>query len=739
MKNKITKNFVLNFIKYLIIFGIIGGILCTGIFYFIATKVEKVDYTSIALNFSSVIYAKDKEGEFVEYDQIYGEQNRLWLDIDKMPDYLPNAFIAIEDERFYKHFGFDIPRTVKASFNYIIRRDSSYGGSTINQQLIKNITGKNERNARRKIIEIFRAIDMDRKLDKDEILELYVNTIYLGQGCNGVETAAKKYFGKSAAELSLAEAASIAGITQYPAKYDPIVNPENNKEKQEIVLKKMYELKMISREEYDQAVSEKLEIQNNEVFDGADKGTHNYFVDKVIDDVLNDLQEELGVSKTVAIKMVYSGGLKIYSTMDRDLQNAVDKVYENPSKYIYYDENDPVQSAIVIMDPSTGEIRALSGGLGEKQGDRILNRAFDSYRQPGSSIKPLTVYGPGFEKNKITPNTIEVDAPFKIGDHEIKNSYSGFRGAMTIRHAIEQSVNTVACKTLKKVGIDTSYNFAKDKMHLSSLENADRSISPLALGGLTKGVSVADMTAAYSVFANNGMYSKPYTYEKVLDNNGKTILEKSPKQSLAMSKRAAQTTLNCLRGVVLRGTGTGASISSTIEIAGKTGTSDDKFDRWFMGVTPYYATGCWVGYDSPKATAKYGSNPAIALWDACMKEALKDLPAKKFDYSSMNSKDLTVAPKPEKDDEDEDKNSVSAKICLDSGLLASENCAAASNGSRVVTKNFPEGEIPKETCTGHQSARIDTTTGMIANPNCPPDAVKTEIVYMPAVSECKKH
>ncbi len=736
MKGKINKKFTSSFLKYLVIFGILGIVLCVGLFYIIAINVDKIDYSSIALNFSSVVYAVDEEGDYVEYDQIYGEQNRLWLDIGKMPEYLPNAFIAIEDERFYSHFGFDLPRTIKAAFNYIFRRDASFGGSTLNQQLVKNITGDDETNARRKIVEICRAIDMDTKLSKDEILELYLNTIYLSQGCNGVETASKKYFGKSATDLSLAEAASIAGITQYPTKFDPILNPENNKEKQEIILKKMLDLKMISKQEYEDALKEELKIQNNEVSDETSSGTQSYFVDRVVEEVLEDLQTELGVTKNVAVKMLYTGGLKIYSTMEKRVQDAVDKVFSNPKNYIYYDEEDPVQSAIVILDPKTGYVRAMSGGLGKKGGEMILNRAYQTFRQPGSSIKPLTVYGPGFEKGAFTPNTVVVDSEYKEGNHIFKNSYPGYRGAMTVRSAIESSVNTVACKSFKMVGAEVSYTFGKEKFHLDSLCPADKATAPLALGGLTNGVSVEDMTAAYSIFANDGVYNEPMTYTKVLDNEGKVLLEKKPKSSVSMSKRGAQTTLNCLRGVVLRGTGGGASISSTIDIAGKTGTTDNNHDRWFMGITPYYVAGCWVGYDQQKPTNMYGSNPAIVLWKNCMSEILKGLEPKRFDYSAMTKEDLqVVVVEPDEDD----LKPLSEKVCLDSGNLASELCGLASGGSRAVTKKFNEDEVPLETCTGHQEALIDTSTGMIANENCPPEYVSTQVVYVPALQSCKRH
>ena len=574
---------------------------------------------------------------------------------------------------------------------------------------------------------------MDRKLSKDEILELYLNTIYLSQGCNGVETAAQKYFGKSASELTLAESASIAGITQFPTKYDPILNPENNKQKQKLVLDKMLQLKMINQSEYDNAISEKLAIQNNEIVDGTNEATQSYFVDRVIDEVAKDLQKELGVSETVAVNMVYSGGLKIYSTVDADIQKKVDKVFQNPQDYFYYDVKNPIQAALVIMDPYTGEVKAIAGGLGKKEGDRTLNRAYQSFRQPGSSIKPITVYGPGFEYDAFTPSTVMVDSPYSEGNHEFKNSYEGYRGAMTVRHAVENSVNIVAIKALHTVGIDSAYKFGKEKMHLSTLTDRDKATSPLALGGLTKGVSVCDMTAAYCVFANSGIYIQPYTYTKVVDNQGKVILEKKPKETIAMSKRGAQLTLNVLRGVTQRGTGTAAYLPNGMPVAGKTGTTDSNYDRWFMGITPYYVGGCWFGYDIPKSTGLYGGNPAITLWKACMSQIHKDLKVKQFEYSALSAEDMKIAPEPEQEKE-------TVQICMDSGLLASDICESDVRGSRVIGKEFgEEEEIPTETCSGHQSIAIDKSTQCAATPSCPPEEVETVVMYLPNITICPKH
>ncbi len=716
MNKRFIKKFLKKLVKFLIIFGAIGMVLGGIALYLIAVNVDNIDYDSIGLDFSSIIYATDKDGNHVEYEQIYGEQNRLWAALSDMPEHLPAAFVAIEDERFYKHSGFDLKRTVKATMNYVFNRDTSFGGSTINQQLVKNITGDDETSPQRKIVEIFRAIDMDKRLSKDQILELYLNTIYLSQGCHGVETASNKYFGKTVSELTLAECASIAGITQFPTKYDPILNPDNNKAKQELVLAKMLELEMISQDEYDTAMAEELVFQNNETDENA--SVYSYFTDQIIADVLEDLQKELKLSKSIASKMLFSGGLQIYSTIDKEIQDSIEKVYKNPSDYIRFDEENPIQSAIVIMDPYTGEVKGMSGGLGDKERSRGLNRATESLRQPGSSIKPLSVYAPGFEYKKFTPYTVFVDEPYEKNGHSFKNYYSGFWGAMTVRRAIEQSVNTVAVMCLDKVGIELSYNFLVHNLKLSTITESDKAYSPLALGGLTEGVSVYEMTAAYSAFVNSGIYTEPYTYTKVVDNDGKVILEKKKNSSIAMSEVTARTTVNMLRSVVTNGTGSPAALYN-MPVGGKTGTTDDDKDRWFVGITPYYVAAVWVGYDQPKTITGYGTNPAVVLWKNCMKPIHENLPSKAYP---------------------EVRGLTEVKICSDSGMLASDLCAQDYRGSRVTTEQIPKSEAPVDTCDMHKKTKVDIKTDMLAGPNCPLEQVEEKVfAYSEDTPVCTEH
>lgn len=719
--NRNLKVFLVSFASFMAL-----GIIVTGLIVYFAAinSVDYINYSSLGLDFSSVIYYTDDEGNHHEYEQIYGEQNRVWATSDEIPQDLFDAFVSIEDERFYKHHGFDLKRTTKATMNYIFNRSSAYGGSTINQQIVKNITGKKDATPQRKILEIVRAIDMDLKLDKQQILEIYANTIYLSQGCYGVKTASEKYFGKDVSELTLAECASIAGITQYPTYYDPLQNPENNKNKQELVLSKMLELGYITQQEHDEAVAQDLVFYNNEV--SGITSNHSYFTEQIINDVLNDLQEKKNLSKEIAVKMIYSGGLQIYSTVDPAVQDRIDVVYANPKEHILYNEEAPIQSAMVVIDHSTGEVVGIGGGLGKKD-SRTLNRATQSYRQPGSTIKPLSVYGPGFDRGVFTPATIYEDKAYSVGNHTYKNYYEGYKGKVSVRYAIQQSINTVAVQCLDDLTLATSYDYMKNKFNFSKLVPDDIAYSPLAVGGLTNGVSVLELTAAYSAIANDGIYIKPHTYTKVCDMDGNVLLEHKNETNVVLSEKAAHTTMSTLRSVVTHGTGGGAWLSSGTQTAGKTGTTDDDKDRWFVGLSPYYTAAVWVGYDTPKTITGYGANPALTLWRAVMEPVHNKLEKKSFNLPKADNSGATTVLEP----------TVVVTICEDSGLLPGDLCALDYRGSRVIETEVKEDEVPTEVCTAHQYVTVDTSTGMAANSNCPLSSVETRVQPVPEV--CTAH
>lgn len=634
------------------------------------------------LDFSSVIYYTDASGQAAELQRLYAEQNRVWVDIENTPEMLKKAFISIEDERFENHSGVDWKRTFGATIGYIFKGNSSYGGSTITQQLIKNITGDDDRSPIRKIQEIVRALNLEKKMSKDQIIEMYMNTIYLGQGCHGVQTAANIYYGKDASELNLAECASIAGITQYPSKYDPLVNYEEHKKKQELVLGKMLELGYITQEEHDAAVAEELQLTKGTV-KTEQVAVQSYYVDKVIEEVMNDLMTQKNMSESAATKAVFKGGLKIYANIDPKVQKAMETVFENDNNFPGAAGNKP-QSSMVVIDPYTGQIKGIVGGRGAKPGNRVLNRT-TTLRQPGSSIKPLAVYAPAVEYGLITPGTLIDDTPLTIGDWSPKNADRSFMGPITARVAIEKSRNIPAVRVLNELTVDRSFDFMKNNLGFTSLVKSetradnkvysDKNLSSLALGGLTDGVSVMEMTAAYATFVNGGIYTEPTTYSKVVDAGGRIILENKPESKRAMSETTAYTMAQMLSGVVNYGTGTGARLANGVFAGGKTGTTDNDTNRWFAGFTPNYVGVVWFGYDSPKSMSGLG-NPCLSLWKKVMDPIHQGITIKKIAQP---------------------QNMVARTICQVSGKIASEECE-----SNVRTDYFKSGTQPGTLCASHQ-------------------------------------
>lgn len=620
------------------------------------------------MDLSSFVYCVDPEtGEYKQFERLYADENRIWADLVEIPQHIQDAAIAIEDERFYSHNGVDILSTGKATVKYLFNKSTSRGGSTITQQLVKNLTGKRDKSVLRKVTEMISAIQLERKLSKDEILELYLNSFYLGEGCNGIKSAAGFYFGKDVTELSVAEGACLVGITQYPTLYDPLINPDENKQKQELVLKKMYELEFLDKETYEEAVEEELVFVGKPNANGISK--QSYFVDEIIREVLADLQDELGYTESVATKMLYSGGLKIYATVDPQIQAIVDEVFSDPDNLASGPLGKP-QASICVIEPSTGEVKAMMGGFGEKEGSLTLNRATQTYRQPGSSIKPIAVYGPAIEYGVIEPTDVYEDKPITIQNWSPKNYYNGFKGKVSVKYAVQQSINTVPIQILQELGINKSYDFMSNKLGVSSLVESDRNLAALALGGLTKGITNMDITAAYCAFANDGVYNKPIAYTRVEDADGEVLLEKKHKSSVAMKSETARTVNGLLKAVCDSGTGTPARFSGSYTIAGKTGTTDDDKDRWFVGYTPYYCAAVWVGYDQNQTVNFFTSNPTIPLWRKVMEKthSVKKLPSKSFKYIEIpdvkiNQYDFEV---------------YDGKLCVDSGLIATEFCPASS-------------------------------------------------------------
>lgn len=691
-EKKNTSNLILRTLLTVFLFVAALGVLFVGTMI-ISASFEEIDVDNYVMNLTSEVYYTDSvTGNPISIDKIYSNENRIWVSFLEMPQHLKDAAVAIEDERFYKHHGIDFKRTLGATFYYFIDRDRGYGGSTITQQVVKNITGNTDRSVERKIKEMWNSFRLERKMSKDQILELYLNTIYLSQGCNGVGAAAHMYFDKEASELTLAEAAAIVGITQYPTRYDPFLNPENNKEKQETILAKMLELGYIDKKEHDDAVAEKLSFVKSNMRTGTN--FNSYFTDQVIMDVAKELAEKKSYDYDAAFKLLHTGGFKIYSTIDPEIQKAVDRVYQNSDNF-----KDGGQSAIVIIDPETGEVKAMSGGGGKKEGDFVLNRATMTLRQPGSSIKPLAVYAPALEYGIITPSTIYEDKKVTYGSWSPKNFYSGFRGNMTVTTAVKLSVNTVAVQILDELGVDKSFNFLKNKLGISSLVDSktvngtvltDKTLGALALGGLTDGVSVYEMAGAYSAIANDGVYIRPHTFTRVVDKNGKVVLEADTTKTTAMSKDTALQMKQLMLGVTASGgTGVEAAISG-VPVAGKTGTTDDNYDKWFAGITPYYVGVTWYGFDIPKDMGYYSYNPAINLWKKVMTDVHSGLPSKSFAGV---------------------KTTVNVEICNVSGKVATDICVDAEGKPTTTHKSFYYTSVPSQSCSIEEHEKAGEAAG----------------------------
>lgn len=636
------------------------------------------------MKLSSTIYVVGKDGKYTEHEQFKSTENRVWVDIEDVPEDMKNAFVSIEDERFYKHNGVDIKRTLGAVFNVFVKGDSSYGGSTITQQLVKNLTKDNERTNARKVREITRAIVLESKFTKDQILELYMNSIYLSQGVHGIQAASYVYFGKPVNDLSLAECATIAGITQYPSTYDPIVNPENNRKKRITVLQKMHELGYITKEEYDEAINEKLSFEKRLDDDNQAEKTdeaQSYFADHIFEQAKQDLMKEHGYTEQYAENLLYNGGLKIYSTMDPAIQNLAEDYYKNDANFPKTSGDDIMQSAIIITEPATGHIKAIVGGRGEKENARVLNRATQSKRQPGSTIKPIAVYAPAIEENVINLSTYIDNSPIKIGDWAPSNANGNFSGPVPVQTAVTWSYNMPAIRTLQELTIETSYDYLKNKLHVASIvdketkngkEYTDKNLSSLALGGLTNGVKPLEMSTAYSAIANGGMYIEPSSYTKICDKDGNVILEKKPVKNRAFSEETAFLMQELLKGVVNQGTAAGSGIPG-MDTCGKTGTTDDNKDKWFIGFTPYYCATVWVGYDKPKVIST-GTNPAIGVWKDIMLDIHEDLPDEKFDVPS---------------------GIIKANVCGFTGKYASVGCGGSHYANKKFLTGYCRGNHPK--------------------------------------------
>ena len=645
------------------IVGVCGAVACSYVYNYavdyIGNEENAMDLDEYKANQAqtSIIYAYDENKQLIELLRLHGAENRVWIDYEDIPETMIDAFRDLEDKRFYEHQGVDWTRTILG----VVKSGFEQGGSTITQQLIKNLTGENGRTVSRKFFEILNALNLEQNYHKKTIMEFYLNTVYLGNGCYGVKTASEYYFGKEVADLNAAECATIASITQAPGALDPIAHPEDNAERQIYCLGCMLEQGSITQAEYNEAKNFKLvftgsKIEDNEnsqldedkqysdeeieeIEKAKEEIESSYYVDFVIDNVIEDLMLEYDWTYNEAWKKVFFGGLRIYSAVDLSVQEKAEYVYENRTAFPNEEDTEErpaVQSAITIMDYN-GRVVAMVGGAGEKGPFRGLNRASQSARQPGSSIKPISVYAPAIDQDVITWSTKVQNYGIKMGSSRWPTNYGGNAGSpnsfVTVQHALQVSLNTVPAQIARKMGLENCFSFLVDDLRFTTFvedEDSkfyDANYSTIAVGGCSEGVTTLEMAAAFSIFGNNGYYFRPYAYYKVTNNDGTEVLLKSGDDSgdQVISESSAGVMRNLLK-TVTRGGGTGSAYGvSGFETFAKTGTTSDDKDRWFVAGTPYYVAAVWYGYDQPRRITNVSGNPAGRVFKEIMDDVHEDL------------------------------------------------------------------------------------------------------------------
>lgn len=675
-KQQKKKNIFKSLFIILLIIIILSGILFTiSLFKWKAMTLDMIK------NSPSIVL--DTDGNTIA--TIGDERIRENISFSDLPENLKAAYISIEDERYYKHFGIDIKRTIAAIGSYVINfGNSSFGGSSITQQLVKNITGDNSNSISRKINEWIKAVQLETFLSKDEILLAYLNIIYTGPNIYGVESGANYYFSKNVSELKLSECAFLAGINIAPNAFSPF-GEKNNTEKinkrTKTVLAKMKELNYITIEEYNSAINEidtvGLEF-NQTKLKSKSNAIYSYHTDAMIDEIISDLMKEKRISEDFATQYLYLGGLEIQSNQNSSIQSAVEEEFVK-EKYILKsskDNNVTSQAAMVVIDHHTGQVLACVGSLGKKDNSRGFNRATDAIRQTGSAGKPIAVLVPGFVEKEITAASVFVDieTTFDDGTEEgyTPTDYNGFQGAITLRRAVESSQNIPFVKIMEKITPYTSIKYM-EKMGITTLTKIDDNLN-LALGGLDKGISPLEMSGAYATIANDGTYIAPTFYSEIKNSAEKIVLKTSQETRNVFSKEIAYIIKQLLTQPVKGSYGTANYCSiPKIETAAKTGTTDENYDRWLCGFTPYYTAVTWYGFDMNETINYNGKNPAGIIWSSVMTKIHKNLEKANFD-------------KP--------VNIETATICPTSGKVTNSNC------KNSYTEYFLKGTIP-EICNIH--------------------------------------
>lgn len=631
------------------------------------------DLDDLKLNFTTTIYTKNKSGEWTEYQRLHGMYNRIWVPYDRksaqegaenyegIPENVVNAFVAIEDKRFRVHDGVDWKRTLSAFVN-LLQGSKSYGGSTITQQLVKNLTNDNSKRVSRKVREIMRARYLEGHYSKDTIIECYLNTIAMGHGIYGVEVASNYYFDKNVKDLTVAECATLAAITKSPASYAPDTHPEANQKRRITVLNEMLEQGYITDEQYEASKAEEVNIvASKEALN--ENEVNNYFVDALIVQVTKDLAAKYNYDEAHAANNFYSGGYKIYATIDPSVQSVVDTVFSNSKAYgIKGKNNAQLQGAITVMDYE-GHVKGLAGGIGEKTvnlGTSGFNRATDAIRQPGSTMKPISAYAPAIEKGLINYSSKVNDKATNYNGWTPVNWYRSYRGNVTVQYALEVSMNTIPVQLVNEMTPQVSFDFLTKTLGINTLTNEDVNLSPLGMGGTNGGITTLESAGAFSIFGNGGKFYKPSLYYAVYDQHNKEVLNGEAEPVVAIGEDTAEVMNHLLQNVVYGGSGTGkgaAGFVPNMKIFAKTGTSNNVNDLWFVGGSPYYVASCWCGFDEQQKI----SNTSIArtMWGAVMSKINSGLEAKEFPHTDY---------------------AVRRYYCNETGLLATNACGSVSVG-----------------------------------------------------------
>ena len=693
-----------------VLVSVIFGVLVLAVYKGINFEADERLFEG-SINFgSTAFYANGAENTEEGYDpvsiEISGGLRKIYYSLDEISPYIKDGFVAVEDKKFYDHKGIDLKRTLMATVNYITRKEKVFGASTITQQVVKNISGDNQLKLRRKLEEIIRAIHIERKYTKNEILEVYLNVIPMGENIYGVGAASRAYFGKDPGNLLPEEAATLIGITNAPTAYSPYANPQSCKRKRDIVLSVMLSDGLVTEEEYNSAVISPLSVISRE---NREDRFDSWFVETAIEEITTDLSEKYDISLSAARMMLLGGGYKVYTTMNKSLQTILEKYFEEPDNFPS-EISVGLNYAMAVTDSINGNLVAIVGRVGKKSGNRLFNHATTPH-VPASALKPISLYAPLIDEGRINWATVFDDVPVRFIDSDDgyreypKNSPGIYDGLTTVKDAIRNSKNTVAVRlcnirTPKKIFCSLRDEFGFTTLIEKEGRVTDIAEAPMALGQLGRGVSLLKLTESYSVFSGDGTLRKTRSYLYLTDYDGKIILENKPIEKRIFKESTARIMNQLLMTVTESGTAGKITLKNSINVAGKTGTSGGNKDKMFIGYTPYYTAGIWCGYDKSDTPLPPLSKSHIEIWDEIMTEAHKP-------YFNNSPKEFST------------EGLLYLPYCMDSGRQYSEVCIYDPRGSRREYGYFTEDNMPAGECDRHILCPYDTDTKAVACKNCP--------------------